>query len=422
MKTPKYLLLATILLAGCGPSPETAQLASVNIIQSPTGAGASLPRLTAAPDGRIWLSWVEPGEETDANQLLFSVLDGEQWAQPVSVVYGTDWFINWADFPSVAAMGEKRVAAHWLTKKPGGVYAYDVSMAMSDDGGITWGSIVTPHIDGTATEHGFVTLFPVDEDIGAVWLDGRNMVQGGETDAANDHAHGGGMTLRYGRLDMAGRLVDEALLDELTCDCCQTGATVADSGPVVVYRDRTEDEIRDIYVTAYRDGSWTKPYSVANDDWHMTACPVNGPAIDSRRDQVAIAWFTAARDRPRVQVAFSNDGGRTFGESVEIDAGKVLGRVGLAMRDDGSAVVSWLAMPDGELAAIHYRLVTTSGDPGPIGTVANVSGARRSGVPQISIEGDRLVFAWTVPGEPSRVQTATVELAPVEPVFEAERG
>ena len=405
-------MVMVVILAGCGPSPETVQPAAVNIIQSPAGEGASLPRLTTAPDGRIWLGWVEPREEQDTHELFFSVLNGEQWQPPVSVVHGDSWFINWADFPSVAAMGDLRVAAHWLTKKPGGVYAYDVSMAISTDGGMNWGSTVTPHTDGTATEHGFVTLFPVDEDIGAVWLDGRNMMQSGEMNEADDHAHGGGMTLRFGRLDMAGRLVGEALIDELTCDCCQTGATVADAGPVVVYRNRTEDEIRDIYVTAYRDGNWSKPYAVANDNWNMAACPVNGPAIDSQQDRIAVAWFTAAEDRPAVKASFSSDGGQTFGEPAEIDAGKVLGRVGVVIRGDGSAIVSWLAMPEGELAGFHYRTVAANGDLGPIGTVTRVSGARRSGVPQMSLEGDRLIFAWTVPGEPSGVHTATVKLPP----------
>jgi hypothetical protein len=44
--------------------------------------------------------------------------------------------------------------------------------------------------------------------------------------------------------------------------------------------------------------------------------------------------------------------------------------------------------------------------------VAEVPGARSSGFPQMRKGGEGLLFAWTVPGEPSRVQTATVELPP----------
>ncbi|MGI9264740.1 MAG: hypothetical protein ACR2QU_07415, partial [Gammaproteobacteria bacterium] len=383
--------LILIAITGCNPSPDDGRLTN---IPAPSGNGASLPRLTTAIDGAAWLSWVEPLEAQHTYALFFSVLGKSGWGAPKRVVSGDSWFINWADFPSVVPMGDERIAAHWLSKKPGGVYAYDVAMTISADGGRTWADPLTPHTDGTATEHGFVTLFPLGEDIGAVWLDGRNMTAAARPTENGDHAHGG-MTLRYGRLNLDGKLVEEALLDELTCDCCQTGVTVANSTPIVVYRDRTESEIRDIYVTAYRDGAWSTPYAVADDQWEIAACPVNGPAVDSHGDQVAATWFTAAGDSPSVKVAFSFDGARSFGPAIEVDAGRVLGRVDLVMRGDGSAIVSWFAMADGELADLRYRTVTSRGELGPVRIVTRVSGARPTGFPQMTAAVDRLIFAWT---------------------------
>ena len=408
MQIPKQLLMAAILLAGCDPGTEQQADSAVRMLPSPASAGASLPRLSAAPDGEIWLSWVEPRGGGD-HVLLFSISQDDGWSAPSTVVKGSNWFVNWADFPSVVPLGGNRATAHWLAKRPGGVYAYDVAMVVSSDGGNTWSEKLTPHTDGTATEHGFVSLFPVGKEIGAVWLDGRNMAEAGDvTDA--EHGHGGGMTLRFGQLDMSGTIVGESLLDELTCDCCQTGAAVTENGPVIVYRDRTTGEIRDIYVTARRDGSWSEPVPVAKDSWEIAACPVNGPAIEAAGNNVVVAWFTGAQDQPMVRVAFSDDGGVSFGDPIDIDSGRVLGRVGVVLLDDGSAVASWMATKDQDVARIQYRRVGPDGGVGPSRLVAEVSGARSSGLPQMRKGGDGLIFAWTVPGEPSQVQTATVEL------------
>jgi hypothetical protein len=112
------------------------------------------------------------------------------------VARGEAWFVNWADFPSVVPIADRLWAAHWLARRPEGGYAYDVAMALSSDAGARWGATLSPHTDGTPTEHGFVTLFPWQGGVGAVWLDGRNM-QPGEAGDLADHGHGeGGMTLR----------------------------------------------------------------------------------------------------------------------------------------------------------------------------------------------------------------------------------
>ncbi len=401
-----------ILLLVNACDSEQAVEPRLSTVPTPAASGASLPRLSMSPQGEVWLSWVEEASTPGTHRLLFSVLGADGWGPPVTVAEGGPWFVNWADFPSVVPLGEGRVAAHWLAKREGGVYAYDVAMAVSTDNGKSWGEPLNPHTDGTATEHGFATIFRVDDEVGIVWLDGRNM-----SPAVGDEGHHGhgGMTLRFGRIDFDGELSEQTELDDLTCDCCQTGATVSVDGPVVVYRDRTSDEIRDIYVTRLENGRWTAPSPVAVDNWHIAACPVNGPAIGAVDARVAVAWFTGADERSRVQMSVSTDGGATFGRPHLIDEGRVLGRVGLVMRGDGSTVVSWMAMTDDDTAALRFRLVSHNGATGPIRTVTMLSGARRSGVPQIALRGNQLVFAWTRADEADALSigTAIVELPPI---------
>jgi hypothetical protein len=314
--------------------------------------------------------------------------------------------VNWADFPALQALPDGSLWAHALVRNGDATYAYDTKLFVSRDGGRRWKSLGAVHDDGTPTEHGFATLLPSGDAVLAVWLDGRH-TQGGE---GHDHHAAGAMTLRSLTIDRAGRgSVTGAEIDARVCDCCQTDAALTDEGPIVVYRDRSAAEIRDIGVVRLTAQGWTAPQLVHADGWHMTGCPVNGPAVDARSREVAVAWFTAP-DRPRVRLAFSSDSGRTFSPPVEVAAGAVAGRVDVVVLDGGRAVVSWLAdAPEGA----QFVAQAFARDGTAIGArvvVARSSIERASGFPQMIRAGDRLVFAWTQAGEPPSLRTAIARL------------
>jgi hypothetical protein len=398
------LLAGLALTSGCGQAARPAEL------ESPAAPGSSLPRLSVDPEGTPWLSWVEVTGE--GHRLRFARFEGPGWGAAGTVAEGTDWFTNWADFPSVVHFGHDRMAAHWLRKVVGGPYAYHVQMAVSADGGRSWSSPLAPHADPSATEHGFVSLFESPGGAGAVWLDGRNTASDdghvGHDQAAHDHGHGV-MTLRAGGLDWDGRRLPEFELDDMTCDCCPTAVAAVPGGVVVLYRNRSPAEIRDIYAVSLDPSGWSAPVPVAADGWEMPACPVNGPAVAAQGTQVVAAWFTAADGRPRVQAAFSADGGRSWGKPVEVADGAVHGRVAIVMPDPETAVVSWLEQSR-QRAEIRFRRVSPGGRIGPAHRLATTVAARSSGFPQMALAGDRLLFAWTATGEPSTVRVATAPL------------
>lgn len=400
---PRPALIAMLfILNGCGPSTDPVRPLALD-----AAAGASLPRLTAGGDGQLWLSWVEP-LEGDAHRLRFSRFESESWGPASTVTEGRGWFVNWADFPSVAPLGGGLAAAHWLVKRPGGTYAYDVAIAVSEDDGENWGDPIRPHDDGSATEHGFATLFPVRDHVGAVWLDGRNMAP---TDAGGHASHGedgAGMSLRFGLLSPSAGTVSDGEIDPLTCDCCQTGAAVSGDSVVVVYRDRNQAEIRDISYSRFEGGRWSAPRTLAADGWRIEGCPVNGPAIDSLGDAVVVAWFTGA-GQPRVQAGWSDDGGRGFRRPVTLDSGGILGRVDVAMVAEDRAVISWMAQGGGEgRAEIRYRRMEADGTLGPLRRLDTTSAARSAGFPQVAAGGDGLVFAWTRTEADGGIDTVTV--------------
>ena len=375
---------------------------TIDSIPSPAGPGSAEPNLTVAADGRVFMSWLQT--DSAGSALRFAVHDGTKWSTTRTIAQGKDFFVNWADFPSIEVLGKNQLAAHWLQRNGKTTYAYGVRIAQSNDGGVTWGAPITPHRDSTESEHGFVAMWHEGSSLGAAWLDGRKFTKGGH-DASNE------MTLMTTMVAANGKRGAEVKLDDRSCDCCQNAAAMTSSGPIVVYRNRSAEEIRDIYVTRRVAGKWIAGVPVHNDGWKITACPVNGPAIAANGAHVALAWFTAPNDSARVNVAFSNDAGATFGTPTRIDAGAPAGRVDLALLADGGALVTWVERTGGDGAAVRVRRVARDGKAGVPVTIAASSAARASGFPKVAITGSNVMFAWTVTGKPSMVRVARAPIA-----------
>jgi hypothetical protein len=399
------LLLAASLwsLGSCAAADgkDGPPLIGIEPLVSPARDGSGEPFLASTGDGVV-LTWLEQIEGR-RHALRIATLRGDEWSSPVTVAERDDFFVNWADFPSVAEVAPGVLAAHWLQRGGSGTYDYGVRVVRSTDGGATWSEPWMPHEDGTPTEHGFASFFPLENGAwGLVWLDGREFHAEDGAEASEE------MTLRFRSVSADGTPGDEVLVDGRICDCCQTDATVTSAGPLVVYRDRTEDEIRDIYVTRMVDGAWTEGVPVHADGWNIGACPVNGPAASARGEAVVVAWFTGADEVPRVKVAFSDDAGATFSAPVQVDDGNPAGRVDVLMVDDRSALVVWLERRGDGQAEVRARRVWSDGEAGPAETIATSADARASGFPRMARAADgSLVFAWTEPGEDSaRVRLA----------------
>jgi hypothetical protein len=235
------LLLTSVaaVLSSQAQAAESDVFASFEELETPAGAGAREPNLFVAQDGRTYLSWLEPlGDDQFA--LRFAVATADGWTKSRTIASDDDMFANWADFPSIVAFADGRLAAHWLQKNSDKTYAYHVNVAASEDGGATWSEPVVPHRDGTETQHGFASLLPLPSgDLAIVWLDGRNYAAAG-TFAAAEEASSDVMALHHATLSRDGVLSDERVLDERTCTCCQTSAALTADGAVIAYRDRSE--------------------------------------------------------------------------------------------------------------------------------------------------------------------------------------
>jgi hypothetical protein len=399
MRLVPALAAAVVVLIGDAAFGDRPQ--GMSPVDPPAGKGALAPNLARAGDGTL-LTWLEPVDPSDESEralyrFRFAGFDGGEWGPPATIVEGRDLFANWADVPSIARTGDGALVAHWLQRSGEDTYAYDVMLARSTDGGGTWKRLGPAHDDGTRTEHGFVTLVPQAHGVRAFWLDGREL-----------EGHGtGNMTLRTA---LVGESVGAGVvLDTRVCECCSTSAVTTARGPLIAYRDRGPEEVRDIFVARRADGQWQPPQRVHEDGWTIAACPVNGPAVEARESLVAVAWFTRAADRPMVRLAFSQDAGASFSPPVTVDGMWPVGRVDVVLDPSAHAIVSWLVKgPHG--GAIMMRRISPDGRTGPPMKAAAMSIARASGLPKMTAIGRSLLLVWTEDAQPTRLRAVLIGL------------
>ena len=381
--------VCSVIFLGIFSSATAEDLANFEEVPVPVGPDAHEPYLHSTQDGRLLMSWMETSGDNPT--FKFAALEDGSWSAPRNVTSSPDLFVNWADFPSVSEFSDGTIIAHWLQNTGNSAYSYDVRIALSQDNGETWSAPIVPHRDGTKAQHGFVTLAPLADEVVAVWLDGR-AYDGALVEAG---AIAGQMQLRSAVIGSDGSVAPDVAIDFTSCSCCQTSAAAAGDALLVAYRDRTDEEVRDISFTAFREGRWSAPVPVHHDNWELSGCPVNGPAIDANDEKMVVAWFTGAGDVPAVKVAFSSDLGASFSEALRIDEGEPIGRVGALMLDDGTALISWVEWQDADEALMACH-VTPDGCDGPHRLAVNSEG-NSINFPQIESTPDGVYFVWTQP-------------------------
>ena len=394
--------IVTLMLfaAGCAEKTSTVKITGVIPIATPALAPSAEPNICTTPEGGALLSWVEKDTTNKISTLKYSNWQNNSWSEAKTIAQGSDWFVNWADFPAVAVQDDGLLFASWLVKSAAATYAYDVTLAYSSDDGKTWSEPFSPHNDKTPTEHGFVSMQPLANGTFAVsWLDGREMVNEGP------------MTIRFATIEADGSLANEAVIDDRVCDCCQTSMTIAGDGSVLVaYRDRSQEEIRDMSIVRYTDSVWSSPVTIANDGWNIAGCPVNGPALSASKSLVAASWFTMGADsQARVLCAFSKDFGKSFNSPIRIDTGDPLGRVDVLFIDENIALVSWLETVENK-TRIAVRTVGSDGTLSEVVTVAETLPGRSSGFARMGVTADGVIIAWTDAADSPVVKSSLISI------------
>ena len=389
------LIFSLILLtwASSFSNADNGLFTAIEKVPLPTEVGAQEASLTGK-DGILYMTWME--NVNTQTKIMFSMKTASGWSEPTPVHIGHDLFVNWADFPSIAILSDKTIAVHWLQKIGKSGFDYQINIALSSDNGQTWSNPKILHEDRSPVQHGFVSMIPNKEKVlTIIWLDGRNY--GLKLSEKNKISEA--MQLRATTITSDGIIGEELAIDTRTCSCCQTSITVTDQGTVIAaYRDRSEDEIRDISIARLEQNSWQEPFTLHDDGWELSGCPVNGPAISSIDKVVAVAWFTGAKGVSSVNVAFSDDDGKSFSKPYDIGNKNPIGRVDLEMLPDGDALVSWVEWIDGSEIINICKANQEHGCRAEEQLVFNTSNASLN-FPQLERVNEDIYLVWTQPDE-----------------------
>jgi Cu/Ag efflux protein CusF len=277
-------------------------------------------------------------------------------------------------------------------------------VSTSTDHGKTWAAAVPLSTESPTTEFASLAAL-LNGDWLAVWLDGR-------AKPASDN-----MQL-YSRI--IGSDDPDTLVDNRVCDCCSLSTLVLPTGAVLTaYRDRSATEIRDMAFASFSRGQWTSLPFPAADNWKIEGCPVNGPALSRRGAQIAVAWYTAADEKPLVRIARSTDIGKHWNlvKSVSDPDLKPRGAVSSAVLRDGAQWTTWVESN----GAIALRGINARGELGAISRLTNTTsaGTRAGGTPRMVVVDNRsdqparLLVIRTDPGDENQPGRVTTHLASI---------
>lgn len=399
------LCLVSLGTSGCGVLPRDMRVETMN---SPAPPGSIVPQVTATANDDLILSWFEPLPNEGYN-FRMSIRHRENWSDNRTIATGPEISMFSTDLPGIAEMPGGVLLAYWELRdtRNGDRYATAIQISSSEDRGKTWSVPSRPYWDVASGQHSFISAFPVSQLLGLVWLDAD--------------VHGltpqGEIGLRYVSIDQRRRIISDSFIDPVTCECCPTSSAVTKRGPVVVYRAQAEPPntrrsnlegarptIRDIYLTRLENGKWMKPHRVYADNWVISACPDNGPAVDSSGDRVAVAWWTRAGDMPKVELALSSDAGNTFGRPIRVDRKAGEGQVTVAWLPGRDAVVvGWL-----EDHKVWARSIAVSGKLGkPIMLGPSPPHSR---LPKWVVRNGEIIAVWTEQGDFRSVKVARLKL------------
>jgi hypothetical protein len=391
----KWLGLVFLIGLSSGSCKKTSLAWEVTDFYQVESTRSQTPDLYLSPQGSLYLSWIEVANDT-LDQLKFSKLEAEpsNWSTPITIASGTDWFVNWADFPTIStfAGSDLNLLASILHKSgSGGTYDYGIQLALSRDGGQEFKIIDSLHTP-LPGEHGFVSMQPFNYDnILVVWLDGGHTKS---LPGENEHP---AMTLSAALVYLDGRILQKTILDDTVCDCCQTDIAMTPKGPLVVYRNRTDEEERDIYYTRLIESQWTQPSVLAEEHWKINGCPVNGPAVAAIHHQVAVVYYTESKGKPELKFVLSSNAGEDFSMPTNISSDFPMGRVDITWGDPDHLFISYLQKnhKESDIADIRVACFSSSGQLWRDQKIASTSSARKSGFPILVGNAPDLYIAYT---------------------------
>lgn len=346
-------------------------------------ANSAEPNLASAPDGSIYLVWVEHGANKTADVFLQHFNgDGKSLGEKVRVNprqgQATAWF---GDAPTVIISGDGTIYVGWTAKvdAPKG-NANNLYLSVSRNGGRTFDTPVKVNDDTKPASHGMHSL-AVDKEnrVYLAWLDERNLKFIEHVESSDNQEispsisgfkyvkvhHNSNQESKNDKKESKKESVEpnseifyavskdggktfspNKKLSGEVCPCCKTNLLIANDGKVFVsWRQVLEGDFRHIAVASLTDGgeNFSKSVIVSDDKWQINACPVSGAAMSiDKNNTLKIVWYTAGKAGiAGLYEAESKADSRVFSSRALIFEGAVTGTPVFLSGEEGSFAAVW---------------------------------------------------------------------------------
>jgi hypothetical protein len=347
MRRATALVAVTLALAtGVAAQTPPATPPRLEIVHPRSGhdVHVSGAAIAADADGAPVVVWI--AQEGDTN-VLYAARPGDGGAR-IRVSPPDTSVDALHQAPGIATGPQGELYVSWSSRKPipvGGLFASDLRLSRSLDGGRTWDTHLRINEDRPIS-HSFEGL--------AVAPDGTVLV--GWIDSRTDNR---AATYLARVVERGTRLAETQRLDTAeTCVCCRVDVSAGPGETVaVLWRKVFPDNVRDMVVAVSRDGGrrFSAPALVHADHWKITACPHRGGALASDgRGRFYAVWYTEGTEgRPDLLFASSGDG-RTFSAPRRLHTApsSIPDHGRLAVDAAGRGVVVWE-----EATAVRRRVV-----------------------------------------------------------------
>jgi BNR repeat-like domain len=409
MFTKKTAIAACVsllmLFAGCareakqeeaGNQPPASSQKPVRV--SAENTDAAEPTVAPAPDGTVFVVWVEHRQNKEADVMLAHLdREGQTTFAPVRVNPKDGEATAWrGDPPTVAVSADGTVYVGWTARVAAQGHANDLYLSASRDGGKTFEPPVKVNDDGKKVTHAMHSLaVSADNRVYVLWLDERNVVMppadpGGKK---MEHMEANREVFFAASLD-GGRTFSKNLrVGQEACPCCKTAVTTGKDGRVYAsWRQVLPGEFRHIALAASVDGgqNFSQPVIVSDDRWMTASCPVSGPALSAADDgTLRVVWYTEGdKGEPGLYWAQSRDQGKTFSESKTLAKGQARGNPLLLANGKSGSTVVW---ESSEGVASRVMSAPLAND----GSAPAVAPLTSSGqLPSATMSGDQLFVGY----------------------------
>lgn len=185
------------------------------------------------------------------------------------------------------------------------------------------------------------------------------------------------------------------------------GLRFPDGCRVVLYRGgkgAADLDLMERHLT--QDGAWSEARRLGREGWvagearettlatgavlRLPASPVPHFSASLSAPRASVAWYTAGDDEPRVLVSQSPDAGLRWSSAMRADLGAPEGRLATQMLSDGTILLLWLELPQGEDPSLpggfYLRRIAPNGGSTTPALIALVDASSIVGSPRLVLE------------------------------------